>query len=516
MNLSTQALQRNMIMLSEKTEGRVALFFQSIRNLNTPQLYRYLSDASAEDIVDCFAIVLHIRDCRGGKGERLLGRTCMTWLFVSYPDHFLKIFPLVARYGRWDDIIHLWPGILPLHCPETSPVQSSWWLERCRINYCAKIKDEAALVHLHSCQRRLVRFFGEQLAADKAAIEAGREPSLCAKWAPTERGSLDRRFGLVKVLCAEMGWTQQKYRTGFVAPIRRHLSIVETLICSNKWNAIHPDRVPKEAWRRLKKTFDKRNPELLSQRSSHSRTSNNRPAMVPHEIIRDVRAQKHKDYTQRKWDSIRKTIRELGTFRRSVCVVDVSGSMSSWNLDEASSYCPMDVAIGIGLMVSGVVSGPFRNRVITCGRNPTLIRLRGDLHARWRALSTSEWGGELDLKTTLNLVLERTRSYETEPAERPQQVVIITDKPARETTIPNAEDFASHGYDVPRILYWNLCGSRGVSPTAHIDGNFTVIQGFSPAILQALLTGTDCRPYQVLRSTIDTSRYRSVFEALRT
>ena len=59
---------------SNNYTGRISLFFKGVRGLSIPKLYQYLSKCAKESLLDTFLLVFHLRDCRGGKGERDLGR----------------------------------------------------------------------------------------------------------------------------------------------------------------------------------------------------------------------------------------------------------------------------------------------------------------------------------------------------------------------------------------------------------------------------------------------------------
>ena len=100
--------------ITGETNGRISLFFKAVRGLEDTRLYEYLSKSALENITDTFLLAFHIRDCRGGKGERELGRKCLIWLFLNYPNEFSSVAPLISEYGRWDDLIELWPGVLDL------------------------------------------------------------------------------------------------------------------------------------------------------------------------------------------------------------------------------------------------------------------------------------------------------------------------------------------------------------------------------------------------------------------
>jgi len=90
---------------TNEVSGRIALFFKGVRGMSLSQLFEYMQLASTEDIVDTFVLVFNLRDPRGGKGERELGRQCLKWLFVNYPSEFEAVIPLIPEYGRYDDLL---------------------------------------------------------------------------------------------------------------------------------------------------------------------------------------------------------------------------------------------------------------------------------------------------------------------------------------------------------------------------------------------------------------------------
>ena len=111
-----QAMTNNAVSLSNpdptsQNDGRMSLFFKSVRGLEEELLHQYMSKSSEESIVDTFLIAFYIRDCRGGKGERALGRSALLWLFINHPVQFLKVLKFIPEYGRWDDVLQFFPNV---------------------------------------------------------------------------------------------------------------------------------------------------------------------------------------------------------------------------------------------------------------------------------------------------------------------------------------------------------------------------------------------------------------------
>ena len=213
--------------------GILKLFYMSVRGLNVPRLYEYLSESAKESIIDTFLLVFHIRDCREGKGEKYLGRKSLVWLFLNYPDEFSKIFKHISEYGRWDDFLYFFPNILELNN-----------IEYITNNYKSNISGEIHLNKLRKLQDNIVKYLSKQLLKDKKNMEKGEEVSFCAKWMPTERCSIDREYNLVKILCKKMKVSKKEYRKFYISPLRSYLNIVEKMICENRWNEINYSNVP--------------------------------------------------------------------------------------------------------------------------------------------------------------------------------------------------------------------------------------------------------------------------------
>ena len=57
------------------------------------------------------------------------------------------------------------------------------------------------------------------------------------------------------------------------------------------------------------------------------------------------------------------------------------------------------------------------------------------------------------------------------------------------------------GYDIPKIMYWNLAGYAGSPDINRKD--IALVSGFSPSILTAVLNGEDFSPVAIMNRTIE-------------
>lgn len=52
-------------------------------------------------------LLFYIRDIREGMGERQLFRTLISYVATTWPQSAKKNVHLIAKYGRWDDLLCL-------------------------------------------------------------------------------------------------------------------------------------------------------------------------------------------------------------------------------------------------------------------------------------------------------------------------------------------------------------------------------------------------------------------------
>lgn len=504
--------------ISGKTRGRIGLFYKSVRGLNIPRLYEFLREAAAESIIDTFILVFHIRDCRGGKGERLLGRKSLIWLFLNYPNEFILVAHLIPEYGRWDDLICLWPKVLDLSN-----------LTTVRNNWSVNIKNENELETIRSHQKIFVNIFIQQLNQDYDNMLKGKPISLCAKWCPTENNSIDRKYNVVDILCKQLNIYNRTYRKKFISPLRSYLNIVEKLMCQNDWDKIDFSKVPSCAMIKLKNAFQKHCPdEFLHWKLllKSGKTSVNAKQVYPHEIVHKICFSPTDIVLEEQWKVLEKEVGSLGYLSDTLCVCDVSYSMTSWCNTKKYSFTPMEVAIGLSLLISNAVKGPFHNHIITFHSNPQfhIVDNNENLYNRIKNLRNTSWGGTTNLQATFDLILSKAIEHNLSPEDMPKRIFIFSDMQfdnCMEKSLNNHTNYQvinkkykNSGYKKPEIIFWNIVSSTIDFPVSSHEKNTALLSGFSPNILSAILKNKDFSPYNILRETLDSKRYSSIKQKL--
>lgn len=485
-------------------DGRLSLFFKSIRGINVPLLYTYLSKSLSEDVIDTFLMSFHIRDCRGGKGEREIGRRCLIWLFLNKPDLFEKIMNLIPEYGRWDDLLDFFPNVLNLSD-----------IEYVRENYCSKIPNEEYLAKLTDIQTNIVKMFANQLVEDLKNMSEGNPCSLAAKWTPTENDSLDKKFGVYLTLAKEMKVSPRKLRKTFITPLRSYLMVVEKYMCNHDWEKIDYSKVPSCAMKRLKVSFEKHDNKRFTewkQSLQKGEVKVNAKQLFPHELVKEMRTKKMADVIcTKQWEVLDNEVNKLGSFDDCIAVVDTSASMYSNN------FLPFDVAVSIGLLVCKASKGPFKNNVITFNTTPTFAVINdGHIFDRWQQIRGIEWGGSTNIQATFDMILTRAKRYNLKQEDMPKKMFIISDMQfdcacdGKTNFELINEKYQKSGYVRPQIIFWNVNGSSSDFPVSVCDNGTSLISGFSPAIMKSVLNGEKFSPYSIMRNTLDDTRLQQV------
>jgi len=496
---------------SGECSGRMSLFFKSVRGLNAPRQYQYMEEACRESPEDAFLLAFHIRDCRGGKGEREIGRRSLIWLFINRPELFERVMSLIPEYGRWDDVLQFFPGVLDLSD-----------IKHVRANYVSTVKDSKRLEQLHTLQRQMVNLFARQLHQDRKNMDQGRPCSLAAKWAPTEGDSLDRRSGVFTTLAVQMKISQRTLRKHYLTPLRAYLNVVERYMCNKQWDAINYSKVPSCAMKRLKKSFEKHDEKRFQEWRTALKKGDptvakvNAKQLQPHELVREMRTTGRADEVcEAQWNVLEAECIKNGALDNDVVVVDTSSSMHSPN------YLPFDVACAMGLLISKCSVGQFKHYVFTFNTTPNFAYIPdAPLYQRWNNLSNIDWGGSTNIQATFRLILNRAQEHKLSQDDMPKRLWIVSDMQFNQVEGWNSgttnfeaieKMYAQSGYTRPQIVFWNVNGSSSDFPVSVGDHGTALISGFSPSIMKAVLSGDDTfSPYGIMRKSLDDKRYDPV------
>ena len=487
--------------ISGSLTGRLTLFFKGIRGISIEQLYNNLLLSYKENIIDTYLLAFNIRDCRGGKGERQLGVQCFIWLFINDPDNFMKIVHLIPEYGRWDDLLYFFPGVLNLSN-----------LELIQQNYYSNINIDR-LIKLINLQKKIVYMFGRQLIEDKDKMYKGEICSLAAKWAPTENSTRDKKYNVYKILANSMKITPKSLRTIYISPLRSYLNIVECLMCSKMWNSIDYNKVPSCAMKNLKSTFEKHDRTRYNDWKSKLKLNKSKVCakqLFPYELVREMRIKGYADEVcKAQWKVIEDECMSKHNLDNDMAIIDTSASMY------CNKFIPYDVAISLGLLISKC--NKKSNSVITFSSSPNIVTIEDeDIFNRMSAISNIKWESNTNLRKTFELILKKHRD---DLLPIPKRIWLISDmqfdaiEGEKRTNFQEIDSMYNiYGYKRPDIIFWNVNGSISDFPVTVDDNGTTIISGFSQSIMSSILVDNHISPLSILRKTLDSDRLEIIKE----
>lgn len=474
-------------------EGRLGFFYKAMRGVDLAIFDEYLSRAFNENMADAAVLAYYLRDCRGGKGERELGRRAINHIFHAFDSmqntyaiivDAERLLKLIAEYGRWDDLVVLSATI--------------------------------------SNPNNIYELIWDQLRKDVVAMTANESTvSLCAKWLPSEKHALDKKTGFVKAFTEYVGISTKTYRTKFLTPLRQYIDIVERRICSGEWENIDYNRVPSCAMHKLRSAFQKHDSVRFGEWAkglATGATKINAGQLFPHQVV--YNATTNRDATQAavlegQWAELVKKYSATNLFDRTLVVCDVSGSMSCGN--DANS--PINVCIGLGLMVSELVKKPWRNHIITFSANPEYVNFSQckSLAEKINKLSRAKWDMNTDLQKVFDLILATATKSKLSAIDMPQRIIIISDMQFDQACGRNnksnydvvCEKYKNAGYELPQIVFWNVNGAYSDFPIT-INDQGVLISGFSPSVLKYIYEGRIITPLDILQEVLNDRRYGPV------
>lgn len=507
------ALSNAIVDPTDEYEGRLGLFYKSVRGVDKDTLSKYLTKALKENRTDTIILAYHIRDCRGGKGERDLGRNALLKVFTylwdlhnnpplslininiqEYIELYRELLCQLADYGRWDDLIWIY---------------GNW----------NKAESNERPRHM------IFDLIRQRLESDLQSFKSNTPCSLCAKWLPTEKHKLDRETNFVSEFCKYTKISPKKYRKEFIVPLRKYIDIVERNICSGNWNIINYSTVPSCTMQKLKKAFAKHDPERFNEWVSQlesGKTKVNSTQLFPHQLVHEYMSNncQFDRLLEAQWRNFVDQARQSGTFENSLVVCDVSGSMMfgcGSNIDGQSA--PINICLALGVLISQVIAPPFNGKVITFSNKPQYVDLSQELTLsnKLNFLKRAHWGMNTDFQKIFDLILTTAQANKIPESQMPKRLYVISDMQFDQASSKNDKTnfdvirnkYSNHGYQLPEIVFWNVNGKCTDFPITRFDHGL-LVSGFSPSVLNFIYKNGDCTPVGLLKTVINDSRYKPI------
>jgi hypothetical protein len=175
----------------------------------------------------------------------------------------------------------------------------------------------------------------------------------------------------------------------------------------------------------------------------------------------------------------------------------------------------MDVAVSLGLYLSGKNKGKFKDTFLTFSENPELLNLKGNIVQKMQQMVKSSWAMSTNLHRAMDKILSTAIAGGVPQEEMPQMLLILSDM--QFNACARFDDsamqmikrkYAEAGYKTPAIVFWNLNAKDNV-PVKHDTSGVALVSGFSPAIVKSVLSSDmdQFTPEGIMLRTVMIDRY---------
>lgn len=445
-------------------------------------LESYFDAAWEQDPLRTLKFVFYLRDCRGGKGERMLFRALLRHMRSrGLIQHIRANLQHIPTFGSWKD--------LSICCFGT------------------ELENDA------------VQLITQQLRTDKTS----EHPSLCAKYAPSENGAIDKAHQASTKIAEGLGVSLTRYRKQYLSPLRAKLNVVEREMCARQWNEIEYGKVTSIAGMRYKKAFQRHDEQRYTEYLNSVQRGEkkmNVGVLMPYQIVApylehsSTAATKRDETCEAQWAAFLKDRREKWPVGVDILpLIDVSSSMFN-----GSTPAPAHVAVALGMLVSLMNSSPqYKGKFITFATDPQLCSIQGEsLIDQVNSVKTTPWGGSTDFQKAFDLILNIATTFNVPQDQMPKTLLVLSDMQFNHAdghTNWEAVDkkYQAAGYERPTIIFWNLNGNTidFPVPSAGIT-KCALLSGFNDSILHSLFDGTLPKPMDIVTKALDNDRYSEI------
>ena len=453
----------------------------SLRSRGENEIAELFSKAFAEDKLLATKMAFYCRDIRGGLGERRTPR--IIWRYMAdnhnYIDALKENLRLIPFYGRWDDLLQLIDTQL-------GPV----------IYYIVM----------------------GQLDSDMEIITRGSgDISLLGKWMPSANTSSKKTRLLAKRWRTALGYDEETYRK-MLSVLRKRIGVVERKMSAGEWIGIDYESVPSKAMMNYRQAFERHDPVFWTRYLEDVESGKkkvNAATLFPYEIFEKLGLDD--DYesfvlrtpdrlVELQWESLPNYVGGGGNV---LVIADTSGSMVGR---------PLCVSLSLAVYFAEKNIGDFANIFMTFSSQPSFVKLTGKTLAE-KVKCIPAIVSNTNLEAAFQLVLDVAVAGNLEQEELPKSLLVITDGEfdrmssdyGRMTYYDGMRNkFASAGYDIPNIVFWNVAARHNVYHATSDKKGVQLVSGSSPSIFKSVMDGLGKTPYEMMVDVLSSERYAPI------
>lgn len=430
-------------------------------------------------------ILFHLRDCRGGMGERETFRVLLRFLADNEKDYIKDNLQIITEYGRWDDLFCL-KGTL--------------------------------------CEEEMVKIISDRLTTDMWLQKLDAPISSLAKWMPSENTSSVESRNLARFFAEKLGMTAREYRKT-LASLRKYCNVVEVSMSAKDWDKIDYEKVPSKAMANYRNAYARNDSARFTEyieAVQNGTAKINSATLFPYDIVREYCNQPDflYDKTQRTLDPILeeqwKALLNYAGDQNFLIMADTSESMAFFN------RLPLYTSAGLAIYFAEKSKGEFAGKFMTFTNQPRLVELDSSksLLDRLKTVLDDRYVGyDTDLEKAFEVVLEAAVLKGIPQEEMPKALIVISDMQINDFgrgrnnlsfTEEMKQRFKDAGYEMPYVVYWNVNAANPKFLADANDDKVRFVSGASPTVFKTLCESIDKSAVELMLDTLNDPRYDDI------
>lgn len=313
-------------------------------------------------------------------------------------------------------------------------------------------------------------------------------------------------------------WCAPKYLRKLIV---ENSNTVEQKMSANEWQEIIYEHIPSKAFNKYQKAFTRHDEERFERFVRNKSDKIKSTTLYPADIYKSYAKGNDHDIIEAQWKNLPNYIETDKTF---LPVIDVSGSMSRSYSSSETWITPIMNSVSLWTYLAERNRSIFKDAYITFSQDPKMHYLPWDsvIHKfEYIRYDKGQWLNT-NIQAVFDLILQSAIDNKLTNEDLPDYVIILSDMEFDESDIwwryTNFEaikkKFATYSsiykYEMPRLIFWNLNWRIGNVPVTINDDWVALVSGYSPAIMKSVMNSKVVTPYDIMKETLDSDRYKCI------
>lgn len=276
---------------------------------------------------------------------------------------------------------------------------------------------------------------------------------------------------------------------------------------ANKWTDIDYKAVPSNAMANYGSAFARHDYDGFTRYMDAVKSGDvkiNAATLYPYNVIETLHCG-NVNVAEAQWKALPNYVEGDNNF---LIMADVSESMHGR---------PMNTSIGLAIYFAERNHGAFANKFMTFTDIPQIVEVTGDNLVDKHRSVIRRVGYSTNLEAAFDAILSTAVRTHCPQADLPKALVIISDMEidywdggSLTFTEEMRKRFADAGYEMPKLVYWNVDSRKDTFLASKNDPNAMLVSGQSASTFKNLIKGIDLSAFEIMEQTLNDPRYDCV------